>query len=60
MIKQEYYSTKDAAQYLGIEQALLRKYSREKKIKSYRIGGKKLYFKLSELDEWVALHKLEG
>jgi len=55
--EQAYMNTKDAAKYLGMEPYLLRKYAREKQIESYCPGGKNLFFKIEELELWIAKHK---
>lgn len=49
---ENWIGTDEAAQYLGVKVSTLRKWLKDKKIPSHKVG--KLWkFKKSELDEWV-------
>ena len=49
----EIFSVDDAIKYLQISKSCLFKMTSNKEIPFYKPGGKKIYFKKSELDEWV-------
>ena len=49
----ELFSVDDATQYLQISKSCLHKMTSNKEIPFYKPGGKKIYFKKSELDVWV-------
>lgn len=51
MIK--WMSTKQAAEYLGLSPAVIRRHAQECLIRSYRPGGKKLMFDKDDLDAFV-------
>ena len=53
MIEKEFLTTKEAAAYLGMALSYLYKLTSKKSIPFYTPTGKKLYFKKSELDEWM-------
>lgn len=53
MIEKEFLTTKEAAAYLGMALSYLYKLTAKKSIPFYTPTGKKIYFKKSELDEWM-------
>lgn len=53
MIQKEFLTTKEAATYLGMALSYLYKMTSKKSIPFYTPTGKKIYFKKSELDEWM-------
>lgn len=53
MIEKEFLTTKEAAAYLGMALSYLYKMTAKKSIPFYTPTGKKIYFKKSELDEWM-------
>lgn len=53
MIQKEFLTTKEAATYLGMALSYLYKMTSRKSIPFYTPTGKKIYFKKSELDEWM-------
>lgn len=53
MIEKEFLTTKEAAAYLGMALSYLYKMTAKKTIPFYTPTGKKIYFKKSELDEWM-------
>ena len=52
-----YITAAQAAHYLGIPQETLRQWIRTRHLPVYK-PGKLLLFKTSELDQWMARHKL--
>lgn len=52
MLPENYISIEDAAKYLNIKTVTLRKWVKDKKVPSHRIG-KQWKFKISELDAWI-------
>ena len=53
MIEKEFLTTKETAAYLGMALSYLYKLTSKKSIPFYTPTGKKIYFKKSELDEWM-------
>lgn len=53
MIEKEFLTTKEAAAYLGMALSYLYKMTSKKSIPFYTPTGKKIYFKKSELDDWM-------
>ena len=53
MIEKEFLTTKEAAAYLGMALSYLYNLTSKKSIPFYTPTGKKIYFKKSELDEWM-------
>lgn len=43
----------EASEYLGISKSHLYKHTHEKRIKFYKPNGKKLYFKLEDLESFI-------
>ena len=56
-MEQRYYTTKQAAQYLGISRQELRKYARLQLIQFSRPGGKLMLFDKQELDKFIEMHR---
>lgn len=53
LFQMDVFNLKQAAQYLDISESHLYKLTSTKRIPHYCPQGKKLYFKRSELDEWL-------
>jgi len=56
--QKEFLTVEDATVYLQLSKSCLFKMTSNKEIPFYKPGGKKLYFKRSELDEWVFSSKV--
>ena len=52
-MEKKFVTAKDAAEMLGITMGYLYKLTHLKKIPYYSPGGKKMFFKESELNEWI-------
>lgn len=48
-----YISIEEAADYLGVKTSTVRSWIKNKGMPHYRVGGKLLKFKRSEIDEWI-------
>ena len=48
-----YISIEEAADYLGVKASTIRSWIKNKGMPHYRVGGKLLKFKRSEIDEWI-------
>ena len=48
-----YISIDEAADYLGVKASTIRSWIKNKGMPHYRVGGKLLKFKRSEIDEWI-------
>jgi excisionase family DNA binding protein len=55
----EVMSAKELADYLSISMSQLYKLTHKKEIPFYKPGGKHLYFKKSEIIEWVTKFKIK-
>ncbi|PWI29775.1 DNA-binding protein [Flavobacteriaceae bacterium LYZ1037] len=51
--QKEILTVEDATVYLQLSKSCLFKMTSKKEIPFYKPGGKKIYFKKSELDEWI-------
>lgn len=49
----KYISIEEAADYLGVKTSTVRSWIKNKGMPHYRVGGKLLKFKRSEIDEWI-------
>jgi excisionase family DNA binding protein len=56
--QKEILTSEEARTYLQLSKSCLFKMTSKKKIPFYKPGGKKLYFKKSELDAWVFNSKI--
>jgi excisionase family DNA binding protein len=56
--QKEFLTVEDVTVYLQLSKSCLFKMTSNKEIPFYKPGGKKLYFKRSELDEWVFSSKV--
>lgn len=52
-------SFKEACIYTGLSNSQLYKLAKSEKIPHYKPGGKLIYFKRHELEEWLCQNKLE-
>lgn len=48
-----YISIEEAAEYLGVKKSTIRSWIKNKGMPHYRVGGKLLKFKRSEIDDWI-------
>lgn len=53
LMRKDVLNFSEACKYLDVSQSCLYKFTSKNKIPHYSPGGKKLYFKRSELDEWL-------
>lgn len=51
--QQEFLTLKEASEYLQLSKSCLYKITSKKEIPFYAPGGKKIYFKKVELDNWI-------
>ena len=51
-VKQRYFTMNDTAKYLGISRITLHRLVKAGEIKSYKVGGLRL-FDLVEVDKWI-------
>jgi len=49
----EYLTVDETSEYLGVSKSAVYKITSKKEIPFYNPGGKKIYFKKSELDAWI-------
>lgn len=56
----EFFNTNDATEYLDISISHLYKLTSRKEIPFYCPTGKKIYFKKSELDEWITNSRVKS
>lgn len=59
MIANELMNSKEVQEYLTISESQLYKLTSKKRIPHYCPTGKKLYFRRSELDQWVFASKVK-
>lgn len=52
-VSKEIYTLKEAAEYMSLSTSYLYKLTHWNKIRNYKPTGKLLYFKKSDLDEWM-------
>ena len=52
-MEKKFLTTKEAAEYLGLKIGYLYKMTSRHEIPYYSPGGKRMFFKLSELDRWI-------
>ena len=57
MNEKRYYRSNEAAEYLGVTEKTLRKWSRAKLIPYSRPGGKLLLFDKRDLDAFIEIHR---
>ena len=57
---EEILSLKEAAEFLKITESCMYKKTSSKQIPHYIPGGKKIYFKKSELENWILSHKVDS
>ncbi len=57
--QKEYLTMKEAAEYLQLSESFLYKLKGEEGLTYYKPGGKKIYFKKSDLDSWVEKGKVD-
>lgn len=52
-MERKYIDANEAAAYLGVKMNTLYKLTSKKRIPYYSPGGRKIMFKLEELDRWI-------
>jgi len=57
LIKKDVLNLKEASEYLKIKESYMYKYTMNNTIKCFRPNGKKIYFKRSDLDNWMLSNK---
>lgn len=57
LIKKDVLTLKEACEYLGISESHMYKYTMNNSIICFRPNGKKIYFKRSDLDNWMLTNK---
>lgn len=57
LIKKDVLSLKEACEYLSISESHMYKYTMNNSIICFRPNGKKIYFKRSDLDNWMLTNK---
>jgi excisionase family DNA binding protein len=60
ILSKEILSLEEAAEYLQLSKSCLYKMTSSKEIPYYVPGGKKIYFKRNELDNWVFKSKVNS
>jgi len=51
---------KEASHYLGVSTSCIYKMTSQRRIPFYRPGGKRLYFKREDLDQWMLSNRVEA
>lgn len=59
-LSKEVLTLEEAAEYLQLSKSCLYKMTSNKEISHYVPGGKKIYFRRSELDDWVFNSKVSS
>ncbi len=60
LCNKEILSVEDAVVYLQISKSYLYKLTSKRQIPFYTPGGKKIYFKRTEIDQWIYDSKIES
>lgn len=60
LLHQDFLDVPEAAKYLNISCSALYKMTSGKTLPHYIPGGKKIYFKRKELDEWIESNKVDS
>lgn len=58
MISKEFLSLQEAADYIGLSKSTLYKKTAKRSITFYQPGGKVIYFKKEDLDNWVLSNRV--
>jgi excisionase family DNA binding protein len=56
----KFYSTSQAAEYLGIPKSMIHQLTNSKRIAFYRIGKKKIFFKQPDLEAFLSKSRIEN
>ncbi|MBU2949703.1 helix-turn-helix domain-containing protein [Tamlana agarivorans] len=59
LLEKEFFTLEEAAQFLNQSRSSLYKLTSKKDIPFYVPGGKMIYFRRSELEEWIINSKVE-
>jgi len=60
LLQKEFLNVEEATLYLQLSKSCLFKMTSKKEIPFYKPGGKKIYFKKSELQEWIFNNKVDS
>jgi len=58
-MNKEYLTFKQTAEYLGLSESYLYRLTSSQQIPFYRPMGKKIYFKINELNKWIGRNKVD-
>lgn len=53
-------TVKDAAEYLGVSTSMIYKLTHRRKIAFHKPGGKKIYFRKKDLDDYAFMKRIES
>ena len=56
---EEYLNVKEVAEYLRCAEGTIRNLIKKGEIPYYRLGPKKLFFRKSSIDEWIASKEIK-
>lgn len=59
-LKKEFLTLEETAEYLSLSKSAIYKLTSKKEIPFYNPGGKKLFFKRIELNEWITNGKVKS
>ena len=60
LLTKDYLDLKETSNYLSLSESALYKMTSRNEIPFYKPGGKKIYFKRSELNDWIETGKVES
>lgn len=55
----EYLTFKQTAEFLGLSESYLYRLTSSQQIPFYRPMGKKIYFKINEVNDWIGRNKVD-
>ncbi len=58
--QKEFFTIEEASEYLSISKSALYKKTKAKEIAFYQPGGKKIYFKREDIDNWILKSQVES
>lgn len=58
-MNKEYLTFKQTAEYLGLSESYLYRLTSSQQIPFYRPMGKKIYFKINEVNKWIGRNKVD-
>lgn len=57
--QKDFLSVREASEYLDVSESAIHKLTSKREIPHFKPGGKKIYFKKSDLDNWILSGKVE-